>query len=386
MERQNRNKIWILHALRGIAAISVVVYHYCFVFWYENGQIFDAFPYMQPRSNVEYLIYFNLVDALKAVGFNLGLFGVALFFIISGFVIPMSLKKTSGGAFLISRFFRIYPTYIIGFSITFLAIYVYTLNINVEFPYTLKNYLYQILLIRDWFWLPSIDGVSWTLETEIKFYLLIWGIWFLGTINNPKTIALSTILLCGINILLHNKYELLLQNNLRLYQIVNIITYSTINISFMFLGVCFYNYHAGFWSLKKIFVTLQVVFLSFVLAALNGPNPTYTTIQIVSYTVAFLVFINVYLLKDSIKYNKILDFFANISYPLYIVHGVIAYILMTVLDNRYRLNPYFSMTIAFIVTIAVAFALHLVVEERTNQFGKKVARLVFKDKQQMETE
>ncbi len=42
---------------------------------------------------------------------NFGAFGVALFFLISGFVIPLSFQSYGRLDFLVARFFRIYPTY-----------------------------------------------------------------------------------------------------------------------------------------------------------------------------------------------------------------------------------------------------------------------------------
>ena len=47
---------------------------------------------------------------------NWGPFGVALFFVISGFVIPFSFETYGRLDFIVARFFRIYPTYLTGLS------------------------------------------------------------------------------------------------------------------------------------------------------------------------------------------------------------------------------------------------------------------------------
>src|SRR3954469_15102112 len=77
-----------LDGLRGIAAASVMVYHY--TAWYPFLHGFDltpAFPY--------------------------GIFGVELFFVISGFVIFMTLERTrSLGQFAAARFARLYPAFL----------------------------------------------------------------------------------------------------------------------------------------------------------------------------------------------------------------------------------------------------------------------------------
>ena len=64
-----------------------------------------------------------------------GYFGVALFFLISGFVIPLSVAKLSRSGFMVARIFRIWPTYLIGLAI---AIFCIALNANLSgrsFPY-----------------------------------------------------------------------------------------------------------------------------------------------------------------------------------------------------------------------------------------------------------
>lgn len=71
--------IW-LDSLRGIAAIFVVILH-------------------------------NLLESVTFGYFDIGKIGGAIFFLISGFVIPISLYKKSIKQFIVGRFFRLYPAY-----------------------------------------------------------------------------------------------------------------------------------------------------------------------------------------------------------------------------------------------------------------------------------
>ena len=70
--------------------------------------------------------------------FNWGAFGVALFFLISGFVIPFSLSRQRAGAFLVGRFFRIVPLYVVGFTISLAAIGATTLYFARSWPFFAK--------------------------------------------------------------------------------------------------------------------------------------------------------------------------------------------------------------------------------------------------------
>lgn len=368
-----QNKIWFLHSLRGTAAILVVISHICFMFWYQNSIVTTAFNYIEAKRNEDYLIYFNIIDSLNRVGFNLGAFGVALFFLISGFVISLSLEKTKGWRFLVARFFRIYPVYIVGFSLTFCTIFLYTRFNGTLFPYNIQVYFANISLLRDWLWQPSVDGINWTLEAEIKFYLIACSIAFFNKLNNSKVIIMTGFAMCLFNVLVHNQYGILLNENFAFYKIVYNFSHSFISIIFMLIGICFYNLYQKHWTLKEFIVVLQVIFLLFILSVVNGPNTGIIEMYFVSYSLALLVFLNIYFLRDSFKYNAILNFLANISYPLYVVHGVNGYILMTVLD-KINFNPYICIIITVSLSILIAWIMHIFIEKPMNNFGRKLVR------------
>ncbi|MEU8278849.1 acyltransferase family protein [Microbispora bryophytorum] len=75
-----------LDALRGIGAMAVVAEH--------------ALPWLMP--------------SLRPYWFSLGMYGVLVFFLVSGYIIPASLENRGDvGAFWISRVFRLYPLYLL---------------------------------------------------------------------------------------------------------------------------------------------------------------------------------------------------------------------------------------------------------------------------------
>ena len=80
-----------LDALRSLAAVAVVVYHYTHAF--DQSQYFPGYP---PA-------WFS---------FGAGRYGVQMFFVISGFVILMTIGRVKGvGDFAYARFSRLYPPY-----------------------------------------------------------------------------------------------------------------------------------------------------------------------------------------------------------------------------------------------------------------------------------
>ena len=176
----SKPKIAFANTLRGIAALAVVIAHHYGVFWFGRPLvvIYTNAPLLNEiaQPNPTFIEWLNLVPI-----FNWGAYGVALFFLISGFVIPFSLEKISRINFLINRFFRIAPTYVVGFSVCLLAVWVSSHYFSREWPFRLQEVLIHYLPgIRDLLWSRHIDGIIWTLEVEIKFYILcaIFIFWF----------------------------------------------------------------------------------------------------------------------------------------------------------------------------------------------------------------
>lgn len=176
------NRINFLKTLRGGASIVVMLSHLLMMFWTNSEGVGQVFPYLQ--KGISYVPKLMIMDKisqlLTSIHFNLGAYGVAIFFMISGFTITLSLENKSIKHFITKRFFRIWPTYLFGFSITFLMILIYTRWNGSVFPYEFKDWLIQCSLLRDWFWVPSIDGISWTLEIELKFYIFAGFYYFWG--------------------------------------------------------------------------------------------------------------------------------------------------------------------------------------------------------------
>ena len=134
-----------LDALRGVAALAVVLFHYTTRF----GQLYPEV--VQTPLQVPH-----------------GHFGVNLFFIISGFVIFMTLDRTHTAMdFVVSRFSRLYPAYWVSVLLTFAITHWLGLPGKLVGAGTaLANGLMFHGLLR----VPHVDGVYWTLEVELLFY------------------------------------------------------------------------------------------------------------------------------------------------------------------------------------------------------------------------
>lgn len=170
VEKNKRNRLTQIDALRGLAAIAVVLFHYTFKF----NEIFS--PSSAPTFT-----------------FAQGHYGVNLFFIISGFVIFMTLEKTARPLdFLVSRFSRLYPAYWFAIAFTTSVLLLWPLP-NQETHFT--SVALNALMFHGFFGVPHVDGVYWTLEVELLFYMLVFAIYRL------RLLPRIDYFLCGLIIL-----------------------------------------------------------------------------------------------------------------------------------------------------------------------------------------
>jgi len=135
-----------LDALRGIAAMMVVLYHFT-----------------MGRHEAE-------------LGFKFGLTGVDAFFMISGFVIFMSISSVKRGIdFAINRFCRLFPTYWAAVTFTFLLLSIISVHkIGCFEPSSLLTYAVNLTMFQSYLKIPDLDGPYWTLIIEVNFYLFFW--------------------------------------------------------------------------------------------------------------------------------------------------------------------------------------------------------------------
>jgi peptidoglycan/LPS O-acetylase OafA/YrhL len=137
-----------LDALRGLAALLVVLFHY--TTHYDRS-------------------YGHSAPLWVEVAF--GKYGVQLFFAISGFVILMSLERIERARdFLLGRVARLYPAYWAGLSLTFTVVTVFGLP---QREVSIEAAVVNLTMFQELFRIPHVDGVYWTLTVELAFYSLV---------------------------------------------------------------------------------------------------------------------------------------------------------------------------------------------------------------------
>ncbi|WP_429498577.1 acyltransferase family protein [Robbsia andropogonis] len=164
------SRLFHLDSIRGVAALLVLIAHFVMV----------------PSITVAEPSFASLVQHI-----DFARIGVVLFFLVSGFVIPYSLKRGHTiWAFGIKRVFRLYPAYWVSL-ISAILMGIFFTNQN----YPLQQIIANTTMLQNFLHSQNILGVYWTLKLELGFYILAALIFCIDHLDNTKFIAFLSALL-----------------------------------------------------------------------------------------------------------------------------------------------------------------------------------------------
>ena len=351
------SKILFANQLRGVAVLSVVLIHYTVVVHLlrrDIAWVIAAPPIDGPIPAI--------VNWLNPVYFDLGTFGVSLFFLISGFVIPFSLQTTTSLRFLLARAVRIYPTFWLALLVEGLTVWLSSGFWHGESPYGIRSYVVNGLLIETLVGAQTVDWVSWTLSIEIKFYVLAAII--RPAILNRRVWPIFILAMIAFTInVLSARHVLFLP-----VELVSETTY----ISFILIGILFnYNYQnalSHLYLLLYVCLMLMVVVFCWYLGPMLGDWRIKTSTMAIS----LIVFALSYGWRGKFVSNCIFDNLAKISYPLYLVHALFGFSVLYFLMIAWRMPYWAAAIVAILSSSALAYALHRCIELPSVRLGSKL--------------
>lgn len=319
--KSRRRRLPEIDALRGIAACGVMLFHYVTVF----PKFFPKLAGFSPGVRE---------------GFTAGSYGVVLFFVISGFVITLTLDSTRHALdFAVRRFARLYPVYWAAILVTVLFVHMSgETSLAVPLPALLANFT----MLHGLLYLPSVDGVYWSLLVELAFYACMLSLWAIGGLRRPERVVLGWLalkLLCWLVPTIPWRLQILF-----------VIEY----IPFFLIGILLHRIWTGArtWRLQAPYfaaclaVLLVTQSLKF---ALLGAFALLVVGAAISGRARFLD-------------RAPLRWLGAISYPLYLVHGSIGFIVMAEAIGR-GISSLAAIPIAIAVALLLATALRLLIEQ-----------------------
>ncbi len=127
--------------------------------------------------------------------FDFGRYGVFVFFLVSGYIIPASLeRKGSVREFWIGRAFRLYPLFVLAIAAVVLLYY---LGFGTAYD-AQRDWLGSVAswpaMIPNFLSGPNVPNVTWTLSYEMAFYVLLAALFTVRAHRHSGSYALA----CGI--------------------------------------------------------------------------------------------------------------------------------------------------------------------------------------------
>ena len=351
-------KILFANQLRALAALCVVLSHLGGVFILMGPTV--GWVTSSPELHVGRPAILQLTSWSWL---NLGAFGVAVFFLISGFVIPFSLRAQPAGPFLVARAFRIFPTLWAAILIDWLTVHAQSVYYGRAMAFTPFTYLYNALLLDTAVGHGYVDLVNWTLAIEVKFYIVMALLrpWIL----RGRVLPLLGFSLLAIAIAAGKQHGFI--------HIVEALSDEPMYVGFMLIGILFHYHLTGLIRPAKAVATGAILLAFFLLCWRLGPIRNQYPVISVNYLYALLLFWACYLGRGMFRKRRWLDFLAGISFPLYLTHSIVGYSALTFLIARCGFSYASALPAALVLVATLAWLLHRLVELPSMGFGKSLA-------------
>jgi len=364
---RGQDRVWFAQAIRGIACLLVVWNHFTQVFPELPGAV-RSYALVPPGRTAFSTPWSGASGWLGAHHINPGSLGVSLFFLTSGFVIPFSLNRGGLRGFFLRRFFRLYPTYWVVIGSTILLLLWQSRTNGIPFPHHTGTIVLNSLLLHPYAGRGSMDGVNWTLAVEELFYACAAIVaWRRALARAPVLLGLGGMAFATTCVAAR------WTGGSVLVTLIGALAYNATMVTFILIGVALHHHFQGTWSAGRTIVVGAALGLIFFAEVHIGPVKGIERQVFVSYSISFAVFMAAYLARRRLPRVAAVNWFADVSYPLYLVHPILGYI---VLDSILRWTGRYlvALPVSFIIVTAWALVLHKVVEAPSKECGRRLSR------------
>ena len=311
-----RGRLTELDALRGIGALCVLIFHY-------STRFQEVFP------GTEHVPF----------SFPGGNYRVLLFFTISGFAVFFTLDRIGSVAdFVVNRFARLYPAYLVAMLLTLAFEYlahVYALLIS---PVAI---LANVTMLEGFDFLPEVDGAYWTLTVEIGFYFSMIALWKFAGLARLEPMLLGWLALRWL-------YELWPDMPERIIMLL-VLRY----VPFFIIGMLSYRVWAGQrgWRQQAPYAALAVGTV-----ALSETADVAIAAVVLLATFALLI-------RGRLRFIALrpLTWLGGISYSFYLIHQHIGFVVM-LKATQAGYGPWTGFTAAILVALALGTLVNRAVE------------------------
>nr|WP_195969228.1 acyltransferase [Cellulomonas hominis] len=349
----------LVNQLRGAAALLVVWDHLVGQWLAQRGLQWA------PSDLVERFVLgpLNLIQ-------HAGFLGVALFFLISGFVVTRAAAREDGRTFVLRRLTRVYPPLV---AAVLLAVAVAWAQAELGMGSEAWDALTPAAVLKamtlvTYVSVPQVVvvGVAWTLVIELVFYAMLWAVGPLLKSARPDWLATVVILAVVVAVGLLGR---------SLGDGFFLLSVSVSYVPVLVVGHVVYlvsQRRTPVWVGGLLALAAWLVFVW----GVERTQPTFLTPESSygsSLSVALLLFVLAVLCEGRIRPARWVDVVAARSYTLYLVHGIVGLFVLDVVTREgvaYR----WALLAALIATAAVTEGFYRAVERPSISLGRRLTR------------
>lgn len=327
------NRLHHVDALRGLAALSVCLFHLT-----------------TARS-----LFLADGSLLKNV-FKFGYLGVEVFFIISGFIIPVALSKAQYRIvhfpqFLAKRVIRIDPPYFAAAGLSLLLFWLASIYNGTQFSVQPAALLAHIGYLNDFLGLPWLVPIFWTLAIEFQYYIFIAVFFPLLSLHDSKISLVFCLffLLTGL-----------------------LTSYSRLLFYYAPLFACGFLCYLKIQRKVKSTLFWLLLCLAFI--------AVYHKMGLASALASALASL---LILFWFVRNNLLLFLGKISYSIYLIHIPVGTRVVNLLSvsPAFHDHGHWVVLIAVIVTLVVSYGFYRIVERPSIRLSQKIVYTRFTNRE-----
>lgn len=336
-----RHRLQYLDSARGLAAMAVLIFHAVLSFGIQYDDLNDLT-----------FVFTKYLD--------LGKIAVIVFFVISGFVIPYSIKgnsiKDSVASFIVSRFFRLYPIYWLS------VILGYVIIRGVD----KLEFIMNFTMFQQFLGFKNIIGLYWTLQIELIFYFLVMIVFILQILKNSQKMFFTSLffLICA-----------LLVGYLRFRLNVKLPVAIPLSLSLMFFGSYYRSSALKEDTISKKMVKRYAViyFLIIPLISVLAYNKDMGFHESwYKYTITYYLGLIIFLIFGKYKMsNKFTEYLGRISYSVYLFHPIVITILESI-DFKILYQGTLKVIITIFITTFFSHYAFKIIEAPFIKLGRKI--------------
>jgi peptidoglycan/LPS O-acetylase OafA/YrhL len=329
----------ILDGYRTLAIMLVLAFHYCSR-WTPPNYPENLYPYG------------SMLRDIPIAGH--GYLGVQLFFIISGFVIALTLLHSKDWLdFALRRAARLFPTMIFCAVLTFAILAMLPVT---YFEPRLVDFLPSLTFIEPYLWekalgtpVSAIDGAYWSLFVEVKFYFWAGLLFFVfgkaRFLPSFTTFLNAVLLLTVVGMLASNKSVLDVGQHI----------FAAPHLSWFGAGIAFFYLHLDRENRLARLLAVETLVVVIAQAFIRGAE-----LEIPYYLAFYALFVLFVFRRQWLRAFewKPLTSAGEASYSLYLVHQNVGVTLIAVLGGA--VGPHWSaLAVPVVATIMVLFSLQI---------------------------